>query len=221
MLQLLSAYLAHVQFQFHLSVVGWLEWKRIYSCVSLFTYASNLTQYPIYCFSCNMKFTIIDMHGCSIVLALLVNEALTIAASLTVPGFVLAVHKCGVRGVQCVEVIQRFVCYFPSPSACTQCQHTHTHTIRAHNTQNTHNTHTHTHTHTRTHIHTHTHTHTYTHTHIYTHTHTHTVFVQNGSWNSGPGVVCFKILSPWLFFQHHLPLPRTGKFCYCTHWIEL
>ena len=35
------------------------------------------------------------------------------------------------------KVIQRFVCYFPSPSACTQYQHTHTHT------------HTYTHTHTQ------------------------------------------------------------------------
>lgn len=96
-------------------------------CASLIAIPPS-TQYTGICCSCNM---IIDIHGCSIVLALLVNEALTIAASLTVPGFV---HKYGVRGVQCVEVSQQFVCYFPSPSACTQYQHTHTHFTCTHYT---------------------------------------------------------------------------------------
>jgi len=86
-----------------------------------------------------MKFTIIDIHGCSIVLALLVNEALTIAASLTVPGFV---HKYGVRGVQCVRLFNSsYVTSLHPLHAHNTNTHTHTlhaHTIRPHNTHNTH-----------------------------------------------------------------------------------
>ena len=64
--QLLSTYLAHVQFQFHLPVVNCLEWKRtvVWAC---FMYTLALawlqsTHYPIYWYIGNMEFTIIDMQ---------------------------------------------------------------------------------------------------------------------------------------------------------------
>ena len=67
--QLLSAYLTHVQFQFRLPMVNCVHMLYVYSCTSLIPIPSTTQYIDISA----MEFTIIDMHGCNIVPALLHN----------------------------------------------------------------------------------------------------------------------------------------------------